>query len=568
MGTIIGIDLGTSTTEAAVLQNGKPVMLLNFDGMEVTSSVVGTDESGNLLVGEKAKSQLIMAPERTVLEVKRKMGSNEKISLGKQQYTPIEISSMILEYVKRYASAYLDEDIMQAVISVPAYFDDIQRQATVEAGRKAGFAVERIINEPTAAALCYGLDHLDEESHILVYDLGGGTFDVTLLEMFGGVLEVKASSGDNKLGGKDFDWKLINWLADQFAKKHGIDLRKDAYAMARLKTEAEACKIRLSTEQTVQVRIPMISKKNGIPLALEEDVTREQFESLIVDLVKKTHHPVEVVLGDSGVSREQLDMVLLVGGSTRIPLVAEDIKNYLGKEPTKSISPDFAVAEGAAIQAAIIEGKLDEDESIVMTDVNPYTLGIHALSNYSFDYMSVIIPRNVTIPVMKKQTYYTSGDGQESADIVIYQGEHRTASRNHCLGRFTVEKIPYGMAGEEAIEVAFSYNQNGILEVSAVIVSTGKEASVTINMMDVQSEERMDVTDWREAPDADEYRTIVRRGEKFLRKEKGNHLDEDDARELEELLYQLKKSVIENRLEEADELEEEIGELIDEYSEI
>lgn len=568
MGTIIGIDLGTSTTEAAVLQNGKPVMLLNFDGMEVTSSVVGTDESGNLLVGEKAKSQLIMAPERTVLEVKRKMGSNEKISLGKQQYTPIEISSMILEYVKRYASAYLDEDIMQAVISVPAYFDDIQRQATVEAGRKAGFAVERIINEPTAAALCYGLDHLDEESHILVYDLGGGTFDVTLLEMFGGVLEVKASSGDNKLGGKDFDWKLINWLADQFAKKHGIDLRKDAYAMARLKTEAEACKIRLSTEQTVQVRIPMISKKNGIPLALEEDVTREQFESLIVDLVKKTHHPVEVVLGDSGVSREQLDMVLLVGGSTRIPLVAEDIKNYLGKEPTKSISPDFAVAEGAAIQAAIIEGKLDEDESIVMTDVNPYTLGIQALSNYSFDYMSVIIPRNVTIPVMKKQTYYTSGDGQESADIVIYQGEHRTASRNHCLGRFTVEKIPYGMAGEEAIEVAFSYNQNGILEVSAVIVSTGKEASVTINMMDVQSEERMDVTDWREAPDADEYRTIVRRGEKFLRKEKGNHLDEDDARELEELLYQLKKSVIENRLEEADELEEEIGELIDEYSEI
>ena len=318
----------------------------------------------------------------------------------------------------------------------------------------------------------------------------------------------------------------------------------------------------------MQVRIPMISKKNGEPLALEEDVSRELFDSLIEDLVKRTHHPVDVVLGDSGVQKEQLDLVLLVGGSTRVPLVAKDIRDYLGKEPAQLISPDLAVAQGAAIQAAIIEGTLDEDESIIMTDVNPFTLGISTLFRDSFDYMSVIIPRNVTIPVTKKQVYYTSCEGQESAEVIIYQGEHRTASRNHCLGRFIVNDIPYANAGEEAIEVAFSYNQNGILDVSAVIVSTGREASVTINMMDVQAEERMDVENWREAPDAEDYRTIIRRAEKFLSKEKGKLLDVDAARELEELIYQLKKSIIKNNLNEADELEMEIDDLMDEYSRI
>ena len=566
MATIIGIDLGTSTTEAAIFKDGKPVMILNFDGEAVTPSVVGLDEAGSLIVGGRAKAQLVMAPERTVMEVKRKMGSREKLGLGKQKYTPVELSSMLLSYIRRCASQFLDEDICHAVISVPAYFDDTQRKATVEAGREAGFVVERIINEPTAAALSYGLGHMDEESHILVYDLGGGTFDVTLLEMFGGVLEVKASSGDNELGGKDFDQRLIDWLADRFEEKNGISLRGDVYAMARLKGEAERCKIELSTCERVTARIPMIVSKDGGPLALEEEVTRAVFEGLIADLVERTHHPVDVVLGDSNVSREELDMVLLVGGSTRVPLVAADIGAYLGRQPSEAVNPDFAVAEGAAIQAAIIEGRLDGDDSIIMTDVNPYTLGIRAMSDWSMDYMSVIIPRNVTIPVTRKEIYHTSWDGQDKAEIEVYQGEHRLASRNHCLGRFTVEGIPRAKRGQESIEVSFSYNQNGMLGVSAVIVSTGAKAAVDINLMDSEAEERVDVSRWREAPDAGDYRASVRRGERFLKSQDGEAMDEDGRRELEELLYQIKKAVIDSRLDKADALEEEIEQLIDEYS--
>lgn len=567
MGTIIGIDFGTSTTEAAVFRDGKPVMILNFDGKEVTPSVVGSDESGNLIVGDKAKAQTIMAPDRTVMEVKRKMGTEERLHIGKQSYTPVELSSMIMSYVRRYASEFLAEEITRAVISVPAYFDDIQRQATVEAGRKAGFTVERIINEPTAAALCYGLDHMEEESHILVYDLGGGTFDVTLLEMFDGVLEVKASSGDNQLGGKDFDQSLIDWMAGRFQERYGVDLTKDVYASARLKAEAERCKIQLSTNESVSIRIPMIASKDGAPLALEEEVTREIFNGLIEPLIKRTHYPIDVVLGDSGISREEIDLVLLVGGSTRVPLVACDIEKYLNLKPATLVNPDFAVAEGAAIQAAIIAGGISEEDSIIMTDVNPYTLGIRAMTYDSEDFMSVIIPRNVTIPVTKTETYYTSWDGQERAEIEVFQGEHRTASKNHLLGKFMVEGIPWGPRGEQSIGVSFSYNQNGMLEVTAVIDSTGKTAEVTIDMMGTEKEAKIDVSGWREAPDADDYRTVIRRGERFLKKEKGNLLDEEGAEELEHLLYLIKKFILEGDLEEADDLEEEIGILIDEYSE-
>lgn len=565
--TVIGIDLGTTTTEAAVYRNGKPEMILNFDGQMVTPSAVGVDESGNFIIGEKARAQYIMAPERTVIEVKRKMGTSESLRLGRQFFSPVELSSMLLDYVKRYASQYLEEAVTRAVISVPAYFDDIQRQAVVEAGEKAGFTVERIINEPTAAALSYGISHMEEESHILVYDLGGGTFDVTLLEMFGGVLEVKASSGNNTLGGKDFDQQLITWLQTRFEEKSGISLKGNTYALARLKEQAEQCKIALSTQEEVRIQIPLLAEKDGIPQGLEETVTRSQFEDLIRELVEQTHDPIDTVLGDSGIRAEDLDLILLVGGSTRIPLISRDIEAFLGMEPKTEVDPDYSVAQGAAIQAAIISGEIDSEEGIVITDVNPYTLGIRALYGFDADHMSVVIPRNVTIPVRRHQVYSTSWEGQEAAQIDIYQGESRTASSNHFLGTFTVNEIPYGPAGREQIDVSFAYDLNGLLQVSAQIVSTGKEASVSINLMEQGTEPVVDVSGWKDAPFAGDYRSIIRRSEKLLKKLKGNPEDEEDldlVRELEDRIYQLKKAILEEDLDLAEDLEEDIRDLMEE----
>lgn len=563
METIIGIDLGTSTTEVAVIRNGKPEIILNFDGEKVTPSVVGIDDSGNILVGESALARQIIAPEQTVIEIKRKMGLNERVHLGKTIFTPEQISAQILSYVKRFVGEYMEEDITKAVISVPAYFDEIQRQATVEAGRQAGFSVERIINEPTAAALSYGLSHLDEESHILVYDFGGGTFDVTLLEMFGGVLEVKASNGDNQLGGKDFDQKLIDFLVKRFEEKNGVDLRKDIYAMTRLKSEAIKCKIALSSNEQSEIIIPMIANKDGKPLALEETITRTQFEELISELVERTHEPIDIVLNDSGVSEKDLDMILLVGGSTRVPIIKEDIAQYLGKEPVQAIDPDYAVAEGAAIQAGILSGALDGDDSIVITDVNPYTLGIRALSYDDFDYMSVIIPRNTTIPVTKKELYYTSWDNQTSALIEVFQGESSTASHNHCLGTFHIEGIPSRRAGLEKIEVSFSYNLNGMLNVEAYIPSTGNAAEITIDMLNQndKKEQRIDVSNWKKSPLAPDFRPLVRRCEKWLSSGK---IAEEDLEYVQDCLYSLKKAIIEEDLENAEWYENEIHELMEE----
>lgn len=563
METIIGIDLGTSTTEVAVIRNGKPEIILNFDGEKVTPSVVGIDDSGNILVGESALARQIIAPEQTVIEIKRKMGLNERVHLGKTIFTPEQISAQILSYVKRFVGEYMEEDITKAVISVPAYFDEIQRQATVEAGRQAGFSVERIINEPTAAALSYGLSHLDEESHILVYDFGGGTFDVTLLEMFGGVLEVKASNGDNQLGGKDFDQKLIDFLVERFEEKNGVDLRKDIYAMTRLKSEAIKCKIALSSNEQSEIIIPMIANKDGKPLALEETITRNQFEELISELVERTHEPIDIVLNDSGISEKDLDMILLVGGSTRVPIIKEDIAQYLGKEPVQAIDPDYAVAEGAAIQAGILSGALDGDDSIVITDVNPYTLGIRALSYDDFDYMSVIIPRNTTIPVTKKELYYTSWDNQTSALIEVFQGESSTASHNHCLGTFHIEGIPSRRAGLEKIEVSFSYNLNGMLNVEAYIPSTGNAAEITIDMLNQndKKEQRIDVSNWKKSPLAPDFRPLVRRCEKWLSSGK---IAEEDLEYVQDCLYSLKKAIIEEDLENAEWYENEIHELMEE----
>lgn len=558
---IIGIDLGTSTTEAAVIRDGKPIMIVNMENEIVTPSAVGLDMGGNWVVGEKARAQYLLAPDNTAIEVKRKIGTDEEIRLGKQSYTPVKLSAKLLEYVKTYASEYLGEEVTRAVISVPAYFDDIQRQATVRAGMDAGLQVERIINEPTAAALSYGLEHMEEKSHILVYDLGGGTFDVTLLEMFDGVLEVKASNGDNQLGGKDFDEKLMDWLNGQFMKKHGVDLCSNKYAMVKLKEAAEQCKKTLSTQPSCRVLVPMIIEKGGEALALDEEVTAEQFEEIVQKLMERTHRPIDIVLADSGVLPSEIDKVILAGGSTRMPVVAKDIYSYLNIMPMQAVNPDYAVAEGVAIQAGMIQGSIRPEDGVIMTDVNPYTLGIRAMDNWTDDCMSVVIPRNVTIPTTRSQIYYTSWDGQTEAHIEVYQGESGIASSNHFLGDFAVKGIPYAKAGKEKIGVQFSYNMNGMLEVKASILSTGAEASVEINMLQENkaAAERIDVSKWKESPIAKQFRTVIRRGEKALGSLQFQYepfLEE----ELENCLYDLKKAIIQGDLKEAEAVE---GDLLD-----
>ncbi len=559
MGIMIGIDLGTSTTEAAILKDGKPVMIRNQNGQVITPSVVGVDGEGNYVFGEQAKAQYLLEPENTVIEMKRKIGTGEKILMGGRDYTAVELSALLLGHVKKYAEEFLGEEIDRAIISVPAYFDELKRQETVEAGKRAGFTVERIINEPTAAALSYGLEHMDEESHILVYDLGGGTFDVTLLEMFGGVLEVKASSGDNQLGGKDFDQRLVDWFLEQFRSKHGINLRKSSAAMVKLKEQAERCKKELSVKDSCQVVIPFIAEKDGKPLALDETITVRQFEEMTKDLVERTHRPIDVVLADSGVLVTEIDRILLVGGSTRMPMISKDIEEYLHQIPSVAVNPDYAVAEGTAIQAGIIEGTLAGDDSIIMTDVCPYTLGVRALNQFRWDYMSVVIPRNITIPAVRKNVYYTSSDGQSEAHIEVYQGESQDVEKNHFLGDFVISGIPFGKAGEEQIEVEFSYNLNGMLEVRAKVISTGEQAGVEINMLSagLQEEKRLDVSGWKDSSHAKRFRTVIRRAERRLKQENVQSMPLY-CEDLEESLYELKLALIQDDLETAEELEEEI----------
>lgn len=563
MSIIIGIDLGTSTTEAAVIRDGKPVMIMNPEQEVITPSAVGLDQSGNWVVGERARAQYLLSPGNTAIEVKRKIGTEEEVRLGRQSYTPVKLSAKLLEYVKAYASEYLEEEVTRAVISVPAYFDEIQRQATVRAGMEAGLQVERIINEPTAAALSYGLEHMEEESHILVYDLGGGTFDVTLLEMFDGVLEVKASSGDNRLGGKDFDEKLMQWLNERFKRKYGTDLLSDRYAMVKLKEEAERCKKALSTQESYHVLVPMILERGGVPLALDEEITVGQFEGIVQELMERTHKPIDVVLADSGIMPEEIDRVILVGGSTRMPIVARDILEYLNIMPQQAVNPDYAVAEGAAVQAGMIQGSIRPEDGIVMTDVNPYTLGIRVMDGMTDDRMSVVIPRNATIPVTRNEIYYTSWDYQTVAHIEVYQGESSIASSNHFLGEFAVNGVPPAKAGKEKIGVQFSYNLNGMLEVKASVLSTGEDASIEINMLEDSDsgDTRIDVENWRESPLARQFRTAVRRGEKALGSQRLQY--EPFLREaIESCLYSLKEALVMEDLEAAKDAEDELMDLL------
>ncbi len=561
--TVIGIDLGTSTTEAAVIKDGKPVMLVNLENEIITPSAVGIDQEGNFIVGEKARAQYLLSPKNTAIEIKRKMGTFDKIPLGRQNYSPIELSAKLLEYVKTYASEYLEEEVTRAVISVPAYFDDIQRQATVEAGMLAGLQVERILNEPTAAALSYGLEHMEEESHILVYDLGGGTFDVTLLEMFDGVLEVKASSGDNQLGGKDFDQKLVDWMAEQFKQKHDVNLKKDTYAMVRLKEEAEKCKKALSTQPSYHVLLPMIIEKAGEPLSLDETITSEQFEELVQELLDRTHRPIDIVFADSEILPTEIDKIILVGGSTRMPIVSKDIEQYLHLEPTSAVNPDYAVAEGAAIQAGIIQGSIRPEDSIVMTDVNPYTLGVRVFDGFSDRHMDVLIPRNVTIPTRRTEIYTTSWDYQTIADVEVYQGESSLINSNHFLGKFSIKDIPPKKAGVEKINVEFAYNLNGMLNVKATIISTGANASININMMkETSDEEPVNVDDWKKSPYAKQFRTVIRRAERIL-KNIPSQSDSPLRNQLESTLHDLKKAILAENLENAKLQEENLLDLFE-----
>ncbi len=559
MSVIIGIDLGTSTTEAAIYRNGQPEMIPNYDGQIVTPSAVGIDREGNWVAGSRAMAQYLLEPQNTAIEIKRKTGTDEKTRIGRAEYSTVELQSRLLSHVRAYASEYLGENVDRAVISVPAYFDHIQRTETLIAGQRAGFDVERILNEPTAAAMSYGLDHMEEESHVLVYDLGGGTFDVTLLEMFDGVLEVKASSGDNQLGGKDFDERLMSLLLTRFQVKNGKNLRTDIQAMARLKEAAEACKKGLSEMDSWQVLLPALSTVGQEPVEMNETVTRAEFEEMTRDLLARTHGPIDTVLRDAKMTEDQIDRIILVGGSTRMPMVAEDVSRFLGKEPERAVHPDYAVAMGAAIQAGIITGEIEPEAGLIMTDVNPFSLGIATADDGIGDAMSVIIPRNTTIPVTRVEAYCTAYSRQQKAMISVYQGESMMASHNHYLGEFTIDGIPPAPAGKEKLDVEFAYDLNGLLKVRAVLKSTGREMAIQIDTKKKKQQE--DLSAWKDTPGAKPYRSIVRTAERLLDRE-GLELQSGNRERLTELLNRLKRAVLEEKEEEAQETGRDLNLLI------
>lgn len=491
---VVGIDLGTTNSAVACIYRGRPEIIPSPRGRRITPSVVLIDLKGNVIVGEDARAALIAMPDRTVAAVKRKMGSAERIPIGGRELLPQEISALILKELKSYVDARFGEGEKEAVITVPAYFTDEQRRATKQAGELAGFVVERIINEPTAAALAFGLAHLEEDRHILVYDLGGGTFDVSVVEMMSGILEVKASTGNSHLGGEDFDWRIVDWLAEQVMAEHGTDPRGDVRAKALLKEEAEKIKMRLSEEESVQVTLPLVTIKDNRPVGISTEFTRRQFIALIDDLLLETMECVRRVLEDAGLKARDIGEILLVGGSTRIPRVRELIREFFGKEPRTDVHPDEAVALGAAVQAGLKSGALSKS-GLIVTDVAPFSMGIAVLKEWRGMAMKpggfhVIIPRNTTIPVTRTDKFYTAADGQTAASIEIYQGESEWVKNNHRLGEFLLEGIPPNRAGAEVIEVTYRYNLNGILEVTARCVSTGKEMSVTVqDALDRDSQE-------------------------------------------------------------------------------
>ncbi len=550
MGKIIGIDLGTTNSCVAVFEGGEPIVIPNPEGARTTPSVVAFTKTGERIVGQVAKRQAITNPDRTVISIKREMGTAYKKEIDGKSYTPQEISAMILQKLKADAEAYLGTPVTQAVITVPAYFSDAQRQATKDAGKIAGLEVLRIINEPTAAALAYGMDK-EEEQKIMVFDLGGGTFDVSLLEISDGVFEVLATAGNNRLGGDDFDQRIIDWMADRFKAENGVDLRNDKMVMQRLKEAAEKAKIELSGMSSTNINLPFITATAAGPLHFDATLTRAEFDRITADLVEATMGPTRQVLSDAGLNASQIDKVLLVGGSTRIPAVQEAVKKFLGKEPFKGINPDECVAIGAAIQGGVLGGDVKD---LLLLDVTPLSLGIETLGGV----FNKIIERNTTIPVKKSQVYSTAADGQTSVEIHVLQGEREMAAYNTTLGRFVLDGIPAAPRGVPQIEVTFDIDANGIVNVSAKDLGTGKEQHITITSSTNMSKEDIDkaVKDAEKFAEEDKRQketvevknradSMVFQAEKTL-EEVGDKLGDSEKAPVKEAIEKLKATIATN----------------------
>ena len=485
MSKIIGIDLGTTNSAVSVMEGGDAIIIPNIEGNRTTPSVVAFTKDGERLVGETAKRQAITNPERTIQSIKREMGRDYTVDIDGKKYTPQEISAMILQKLKSDAESYLGETITDAVITVPAYFTDAQRQATKDAGKIAGLNVKRIVNEPTAAALAYGEDKSKGSETVMVYDLGGGTFDVSILELSDGVFEVHATRGNNRLGGDDFDQRVIDYIAEEFKKEHGVDLKADKMSLQRLKEAAEKAKKELSSTMSTNINLPFITANQSGPLHLNMDLTRAKFEELISDLVKKTEGPVLDAMKDAGLTKDQIDKVLLVGGSTRVPAVQECIKRLVGKEPQKDINPDECVSLGAAIQGGVLSGDVKD---LLLLDVTPLSLGIETMGNIT----TRLIERNTTIPTKKSQIFTTAADNQTSVDIHVLQGERQMAQDNITLGRFQLDGIAPARRGIPQIEVTFDIDANGIVNVTAKDLGTGKEQHITITSSTNMTDEEID----------------------------------------------------------------------------